>query len=250
VIDFEPVARFGILMVRPGMLMMLAPGLGGNYTPAKVKVGLTVLLALALMPAVPAASTDLGLTLAIAREVAIGMSLAFVARALIVSAEFAGVLAGQQIGFSYGATVDPASGVSHTVVATLYGTLATITFLAINGHHMLLRALAASYERMPIGSGQVDGSLVASVNHILALVFTIGVRLAAPIVIVMLIVEVGVGIISRTAPALSTMVIGFPLRLLIGLAVLAVVIAAVPSVMTGAIEHVIELALETAAAFR
>jgi flagellar biosynthetic protein FliR len=60
-----------------------------------------------------------------------------------------------QMGFSYGATVDPQSGVRSTMLATLYGSLATLAFLGINGHHMLLRALTASYQGVPIGAGQI-----------------------------------------------------------------------------------------------
>jgi flagellar biosynthetic protein FliR len=252
VIDLTPVLRFGLLLVRPGMVVMAAPGFGGLYTPPHVKVGLTALIAFGLLPTVqvPATGGDVGLSLMIAREVAIGMSLALVTRALIVAAEFAGHLSGFQIGFSYGATVDPTSGVRNTMLASLYGLLALLTFLAVNGHHALLRALADSYARLPIGGGDVHDSLPAAVTQIFALVFTVGVRLAAPIVIVVLIVELGVGLISRTAPALSAMVIGFPLRIVIGLAVLAVVVAAIPGVISSLVERVIALAMQTAAAFR
>ena len=83
----------------------------------------------------PRALPEVSLALVIAREVAIGLSLAFVLRALIAGAEFAGHLSGQQIGFNYGATIDPQSGVRNNMLATLYGSLATLGFLAINGHH-------------------------------------------------------------------------------------------------------------------
>jgi flagellar biosynthetic protein FliR len=251
VIDFTPIARFGLLLVRPGMLVMVAPGLGGTYTPPQVKIGLTVLLAIALAPVVRMPTGgDVGLMLVVAREVAIGMSLAIVTRALIAAAEFAGHLSGFQIGFSYGATVDPSTGVRNTTVAALYGMLAVLTFLGVNGHHALLRALSDSYVWLPIGAGDVNESLLASVRQIFALVFNVGVRLAAPIVVVLLIVELGVGLIARTAPSLSMMVIGFPLRVGIGLAVLAVVVTTVPGVIGSLVERVIRLALETAAAFR
>ncbi|MGH9311041.1 MAG: flagellar biosynthetic protein FliR [Vicinamibacterales bacterium] len=250
-IDLTPVARFGLLLVRPGMLVMVAPGFGGTYTPPHVKVGLTVLVAVALAPVVQLPQGgDIGLLLVVAREMAIGMSLALVTRALIAAAEFAGHLSGFQIGFSYGATVDPSTGVRNTMLATLYGLLAVLAFLGVNGHHALLRALADSYVGMPIGAGDLNESLLASVNRIFALVFTVGVRLAAPIVVVLLIVELGVGLIARTAPSLSMMVIGFPLRVALGLAVLAVVVTTVPGVVASTIEGVIRLALETAAAFR
>ncbi len=251
-IDLTPVARFALLLVRPGMLVMVAPGFGGVYTPPQVKIGITILIAIGLLPSVPLPPTgsDLSATVMIAREILIGLSLGFVTRALIVGAEFAGHLSGFQMGFSYGATVDPSTGARHTMLATLYGLLALLTFLGVNGHHALLRALAFSFEKMPIGAGAVNEGMVGAVGSILALVFTVGVRLAAPIVVVVLIVELAVGLIARTAPSLSTMVIGAPLRLIVGMAILATMIAIVPGVVSSTVERVIEIAIQTAAAFR
>jgi flagellar biosynthetic protein FliR len=251
-IDLAPVLRLGVLLVRPGMVVILAPGLGGPYAPALVKVGLTVMIAIALLPAVQVAPIrgELSLTVTLAREVAIGLALALVTRALISAAEFAGHLAGFQIGFSYGATIDPATGVRHTMLASLYGLLAVFAFLAVNGHHHVLRALVYSYQALPVGGGDVDRSLVASVAHTFGLTFTTAVRLAAPVVIVLLIVEVGVGLISRAAPAMSALAIGYPVRLVIGLGVVAALVGTVPSVIASLVERAIALALAMAGAFR
>lgn len=251
-IDFSPLAHFALLLVRPGMLVMFAPGLGGLAVPAPAKVGLTVLLALVLFPSVPMPRGDVNavLTTIVAREAVIGLAIASTLRALITGVEFAGFLTGYQLGFSYGATVDPVNGVNNTLLASTYGMLATLAFLGINGHHMLLRALAASYSGLPVGMGEVHPSLVTAVREVLALVFTVGARLAAPVVIVLLIVELAVGLISRTSPALGFTVIGYPLRLVVGLFVLGAIIHTVPGVTAALSEGVITLALRTASAFR
>jgi flagellar biosynthetic protein FliR len=250
--DFSVVARFALLLVRPGMIVSIAPGIGGAYMPAHVKVGLTVLIALGLLPSVviPAGAGSVPMLVLIAREAAIGLSLAFVVRLLIAGAEFAGHLAGYQIGFSYGATIDPQSGVRSTMLATLYGSLATLAFLAINGHHMLLRALTASYVGVPMGAGQIDASIVRMVSEMLGLVFIVGTRLAAPIVIVLLIVELGIGLISRSSPSLTFMVIGYPIRIIVGLFLIGVLIPTVPAVTSSLLETVVVMAARAAAAFR
>jgi flagellar biosynthetic protein FliR len=249
--DFAVIARFGLLLVRPGMVVMITPGLGGAHIPPTVKLGLTVMLALGLLPSV---STDVvagsSLTAIIAREVAIGLSLAFVIRALIAGAELAGHLSGFQIGFSYGATIDPQSGVRNNMLAALYGLLATLAFFAINGHHMVLRALAASYAALPIGGGAIHESLVGSVRDMLGLVFLIGTRIAAPIVIVLVVVEIAVGLISRSSPSLSFMVIGYPIRILIGLLLLAALVPVIPAVTNSMLDTALVMAAGTAAAFR
>ena len=250
--ELTPVVRFALLLVRPGMVVMLAPGIGGRQIPAMVKVALTVLLALGLLPAVemPAEVGASGLMMVVLHEVAIGLALAFVLQALVAGAELAGHLSSYQIGFSYGATIDPTSGVRSTVLVSLYGMLATLAFFAVNGHHSLLRALSRSYAGLPIGAGQISESLVVSVRDILALVFNVGLRLAAPVLIVLVIVELAIGLISRSAPSLTFMVIGYPIRTALGLLVVAALIYTVPAVTTSMLESTLMLAGRTAAAFR
>ena len=251
-IDLAVVERFALLLVRPGMIVAIAPGIGGAHLAPQVKIGLTVLLALGLLPsvAVPREIPDVTLALTVAREAAIGLSLAFVLRALIVGAEFAGHLSGQQIGFSYGATIDPQSGVRNNMLAILYGSLATLGFLAINGHHAVLRALAESYVGLPIGAGHLNGSIVGAVRDILALVFIVGARLAAPIIVVLLVVEVAVGLISRASPALSFMVIGYPIRLIVGLMLVAALVPTIPAVTNSLLGTVLMTGADLARAFR
>jgi flagellar biosynthetic protein FliR len=249
--DLSAIARFGILLVRPGALILVAPGLGGQTVPMLARIGLTMLLALALAPAVPLPSgPDAGLGVVVAREFAIGLALGLAARALVAGAELAGHIASQQIGFSYAATIDPDGGARNTALASLYGLLAIFTWLAIDGHHLLLRALHASYTQIPIGAGAVDGSLLGSIRELLALVFVTGVRLAAPVVGVLLLVEIGLGVISRTAPALNFFVIGYPVRLVIGLAVVALSIATVPGLTRALLERVVSAALTMAGTLR
>jgi flagellar biosynthetic protein FliR len=154
------------------------------------------------------------------------------------------------MGFSYAATVDPASGVRNSVVATLFGMLAVLTFLGVNGHHAILRALATSYRELPIGVGGVDPSLLMSVRDLLGLVFVVGARLAAPIVVVLVIVELAFGLISRSAPSMNIMSVGYPARLLLGLVVLGLVVAAVPRVVVGFLDPALLLGTRLAAAFR
>jgi flagellar biosynthetic protein FliR len=252
VIDLAVVIKFGLLLVRPGMLVIVAPMLGGTFAPAPVKVAITVLLALVLAPTVPvpALASDVSLTLLIAREVVIGLSLGLAVRSLIAAAELGGHLGGYQIGFSYAATVDPVSGVRNSVITSLYGLLAVLAFFAVNGHHQILRAMVASYEGLPIGGGHVDASILTGVRQILGLIFTVGVRLAAPLVLVLLIVELAVGLVSRSAPSLNFMIVGYPVRLVVGLLVLAATVGTVPQVIASVVEGTIDLGLNLAAAFR
>jgi len=251
-VDLTPLALFGVLLVRPGMIVAMAPAFGGAFMPVRAKVALTVLIAVALVPSVriPPPAGDIGLTLVLMREAAIGMSLAFMVRALIAGTELAGHLASQQIGFSYAGIIDPTTGAQNNAVTWLYGMVATMTFLGLNGHHEVLRALAASYSGLPIGAGHVDAALLTGIREAFGLVFIVGVRLAAPIVLVLLVVELAVGLVSRTAPSLNFMIIGFPLRLIIGLIVLGVIVGAVPQVTGSLLDRTVAMSGRLAAAFR
>ncbi len=252
-LDLTPLARFGFLLIRPGMVLVLAPGIGGVAVPAQAKIALTAFIAVALLPVVTIPAGDGGALVPaiIAREIVIGMSLGFAVRTLVAGAELAGHLSGFQMGLSYAAAVDPLNGVQNPILATFFGMLATLGLLAINGHHMMLQALAMSYSRLPIGMGGVNGDgLLEAVRDLLALVFGVGARLAAPIVVVLLVVEVGVGLISRAAPSLNFMIVGYPVRLLIGLLLLAALVGTVPAVTNAMAESAILLATRTAAVFR
>jgi flagellar biosynthetic protein FliR len=250
--ELSVLSRLAVLLVRPGVVVALAPTFGGLYASGQIKVGLTFLLAIGLLPSVvvPQAITAPQLAGLIAHEVAIGLALGLAVRALVAGVEFAGHLSGHQMGLTYNATVDPSTGARHTVVTTMFNMLAVLTLFAIDGHHTILRALASSYAGLPIGDGGVNASLLTSVRDTFALVFITAVRLSAPIVVVLLIVEIVIGFISRVAPALSFMVIGYPVRMIVGLFVLGLVVATVPGIVTSLTGRTIRLGLETAAAFR
>ena len=217
-----------------------------------MRIGLAIVVAVLLLPAVPPetyASTS-SLFLVVAREMAIGLVMALALRAVLAGAELGGHLTGSQLMLSYGSVVDPQGGVRSNLVANLYGNLALVTFLLMNGHHALLRALAASYTAIPIGEGSIGASLAGTVIQLLGIVFVLGARLAAPIVVVMLLVEVGTAIMARVAPSLNLLAVAPPIRVAVGLLAMAAMVPLVPSVVRAAASGVGDLALRAAGAFR
>jgi len=252
VIDLAPLMRLGILVVRPGMLVAMSPAFGGAFAPVRVKTGLVVLIAIALAPsaAVPLLIDPLPIALVLAREAAIGLALALALRVLIAGAEAAGSLIGFQMHLSYGATIDPQSGVRNPVLSVMYSNIALMTFFSIDGHHAFLRALRQSYADLPVGAGHIGASLPGDVARMLGFVFTLGLRLAAPVVIVLLLMETALALLARSAPALNPMGVGAPVRLIVGFLVLAVVVPTVAGLVAGTAGSIVQMATHAAQAFR
>jgi flagellar biosynthetic protein FliR len=253
VTDFSVVVRIAVLLVRPGILIGTTSVFGAGFAPTPVRLGLLGLIALVLMPvvALPATLTPAAITLITLRETLIGLALTLSVRLVLAGAEFAGQLAGFQLGFSYASLVDPQSGARNSVMSVLYGTLTLFIFLLIDGHHAMLRALAASYDAMPIGPWHVETSTIAGiVARMLGLVMVLGVQLAAPVILVLMIVELVLGMMARTMPALNLMVSAAPVRLLIGLIAVMATLQVIPSVVHATVKPALELAAHLAAAFR
>jgi flagellar biosynthetic protein FliR len=180
----------------------------------------------------------------------IGLALGLAVRVIVAIAEGAGQLTGYQVGLSYGAMLDPQSGVRNSTLAVLYTNLTLVLCLVIGVHHEVFRALLASYGALPIGIGSVDATVGAIVARLLGMVFSGALRLAAPVIAVLIIVEVMMGLMSRAAPSLNLLVIGAPLRLPVGLLVVAASLVALPSLIRSLWPAALELAAAAAHAFR
>lgn len=251
-IELTAIERLGLLLVRPGALLMTAPVFGGTFAPPMVRVGLLLLLTLTMAPIVPLPPTlgGTGTTLIAARELLIGLALAFSVRILVAGAELAGHLAGFQIGYAYASLVDPQSGVRNGVLSALYANVTLMVFLGVNGHHHMLQALVASYGALPLSGGAwaAEGDLSTLVARTLGTIFVLGARLAAPVVFVLFVVEVALGLLSRGAPQLNLMVNAAPVRLTVGLVVLAATVAVLPDIITSAMVPALKLAARLAGA--
>ncbi len=250
--DFDAWAGFSVLLVRPGALVMTTPLFGTPFAPATVRLGLTGLFAFAVAPvvAVPDVTAVSTMTWVVAREMAIGLALGLAVRILVAVGEGAGQLAGYQVGLSYGAMIDPQSGVRNSTLAILYTNLTLVLCLLLGAHHEVIRAWLASYQALPIGVGSVDSGLGIVVARVLGFIFAGALRLAAPVIAVLMVVEVMMGLMSRAAPSLNLLVVGAPLRLPIGLLVVAASLAAMPTLISRLLPRALELATAAAGAFR
>jgi flagellar biosynthetic protein FliR len=238
-------AMFLFPLARILAVFSVAPVLGNSAVPARVRIGLGVLITLAVAPALaplPAINPGSGVGLVIfAEQIIIGLAIGFVVRLVFASIDLAGDLVDLQMGLGFANYYDPQMPSSSTLTSQLFGIMATLIFLALNGHLLLLTALTESFRWLPIGgTGPSTGvlqSLVAQGSRM----FAIGLLFSLPMVAAMLITNLTFGVLTRAAPQLNIISIGFPLTVSVGLVVLTVALPTIGALMARLLMEWVEL---------
>ncbi len=218
------IASFFWPFVRMLALVSTAPILGEKSVPRQIKVALSVLLAvvvaptLGAMPQVPLVSSA-GIWI-VMQQVLIGVAMGFSMRAVFAIVQAAGDYVGLQMGLSFAAFFDPTSGGQTQVVARLLNLLALLIFLSVDAHLLLILTLVESFSVLPISGAGLSAAgwwvLVLAGGNI----FTGGLMLALPIVATLLAINLAMGILNRASPQFSIFAVGFPITLLVGMAML------------------------------
>lgn len=213
-------ASIGWPFVRILAFISTEPVLGNRSVPFRVKIGVSLLIALLVAPAVSTPASievvsGFGL-LILAQQILVGVAMGFTARIVIAAAEMAGQMAGLQMGLGFAVFFDPDNSGQVPVVAQFYGLIATLTLLATNGHHLILQALAESFRVLPITAEPLSAVGFRTVVYWGTKIFEMGVMMSLPIVGALLVANVGLGILTRAAPQLNIFAVGFPVTLSLG----------------------------------
>jgi flagellar biosynthesis protein FliR len=223
---------FGILLlfVRTGSALLLLPGFGEPYVLGRFRLLLGLLLALTLagplgpsLPDMPA--EPLALARLIGTEALLGLFLGGAARLLFAALHVAGTVIAYQSGLAAASMFDPNEATQGTLTGNFLTTTALVLLFLVDGHHMLLQALAASYAGLPAGVALPLGDMADLFARLLNEAFAIGVRIAAPLVLVSLLMYLGMGILNRLMPAFQVFFIALPLQILIAFATLMMSLA-------------------------
>jgi len=207
-------------------LVAAAPLFGHASVPNQVKVLLGVLLALIIAPTVPAMPAIDPMSYAglliLVQELLIGLAMGFAMRLVFAAIEYAGELASNVMGFSFASFFDPTTQGRSAAISQFLSMVATMAFLAVNAHLVLLAALSESFTSLPISSSPI--SLVAPLElaRLGSRIFSAGLQLSLPILAALLITNVALGILTRAAPQLNIFGIGFPITLGVGMLTLSV----------------------------
>lgn len=205
-------------------VMATAPIFSHNTIPNRIKLGIGIVFTLIIMPTLPPLPqfeifSFQGL-LILVQQLVIGLAIGFSMRLVFAAVDLAGQLIGMSMGLGFATFFDPQSQGQSTAVNQFLILLAMLIFLSLNGHLMIVTAMANSFITMPIAIG---GSGINPMKIALwgETIFSAGLLLALPVVAALLITNMALGILTRTAPQLNLFGIGFPITLSIGFLVLA-----------------------------
>ena len=211
-----------LLFARVGGIFTTAPVLSSRRVPIPIKAGLAFLTAALLVPVTPRLAGQvpvalLPFTAVVIKELAIGMTIGFIAHMLISAFQMAGELADLQAGFGFASLFDPTFGGRSSILSHFQGLLAWVIFLGINGHHVLIAAVADSVNALPLGISGVGPLAARDVVELSAHLFPIVLRVAAPITGAVLLADIALGMIGRTIPQMNILVLGFPVKMALAL---------------------------------
>jgi flagellar biosynthetic protein FliR len=205
-------------------LLMVAPIFGHRAVPARVKIGLGVFITLIVSPALPpmpnvGLGSWHGLHILI-QQMLIGLAIGFTMRVAFAAIEAAGEIVGLQMGLGFASFFDPQSAGQTLVVSRFFNLLAMLVFLAVNGHLLLLGVLTDSFQSLPISTQPLAAAGFHNVAAFGSSVFAVGLQLALPLIAILLMTNLALGILTRSAPQLNIFAIGFPITLGVGLIML------------------------------
>jgi len=222
-LEFE---KLLLLIMRVGGILIVAPIFSHRSIPSILKIGLIILISLIILPTISATKTNLppdmlGLSVVLAKEIAAGLAIGFTAQLLFIGVQFAGDLIGLQMGFGIVNVMDPNSEAQVPLIGQYQIVLATLIFLALDGHHMVLSAISSSLHAVPLGQVNFTGTTADLIIRGGVNTLAHGIKLGAPCIVTLFLLDVAMGVVARTVPQMNIFIVGFPLKIGGGLLMLS-----------------------------
>lgn len=216
--------QFLFAMLRIGAFLIASPLFGSRFVPLPIRIVFSVALAVAVMsvaqvPPVEELTNSIAVAIALT-EIAIGLSAGLVLTILFGAAALAGDRIASTAGLGFAAQMDPNAGGQTPVVSQIFTLFLLAIFLSLDGHLLVLRLVIDSYATLPIGGAIQSGAMLTAGLEAATQMFTFGMILMLPVVTVLLIVNVVIGVITRSAPQMNIFSFGFPLTMMTAIALL------------------------------
>ena len=227
-ITTEQIMGFLLVFARVGAWVWLTPPFGGGFLPPLVRVMAGLAFAVPMTPAAIAVSGGISLEpgdllLQFALQIVIGVALGLVCLILLSAVQSAGALIDVASGFSLAAAYDPMMQQQSAVISKAYQLIAGVLILVSGAYLILFAGFAKTFEVLPIGNGLSTAATASTLTEALSVFFVAVLQIAGPIVAVLLLADIGLGLLTRVAPTINIFVLSFPVK--IGLTLLLVGIA-------------------------
>lgn len=238
------IASFLWPFIRILAMLATAPVFDNRTVQRRTRVGLAALIAILMMPLLPAPPV-LGSAQAIPvliQQILIGVGMGFSMRLVFAAFEMAGDLLGLQMGLAFAQFIDPARGMQTPLIGSFLGVLASLVFLVIDGHLLVIAAVVQSFELIPISANL---TVINSQNIAMAggIMFMLALQIALPVMAAVLISNIVLGILARAAPQLNVMSIGFSITIGVGLWILWVSLPYFIAGIDGAIGRLLSISV-------
>jgi flagellar biosynthetic protein FliR len=232
-------------MVRVGAAFVAAPVFGAVSVPLPVRVtlsGAIAVLALGTTPiAVPTDVVSLTTFLAIGAEVLVGLTIGFILQIAFAAPLVASELIGTSMGIGFAAAVDPQNGQPSPAIGQFLSTLLTLLFLSVDGHLVLVDLIVRSYVALPPGAAWLAPEQLRAIAFFGGYAFLAGLLLALPVGFLLLCLNLVVGMLSRSAPALNLFAVGLPASLAVGVIAMFVAMPAMGDYMLVIVDEALKL---------
>lgn len=223
IFDYNPVTvlSFILTMTRVSIIMFMLPVFNTNNIPMLVKGSITIIFTLGVWPHLSLSGQYMpphpfDMVLMLLGEVFIGLVLGMAVNFLFMGIQSGGELLGFQMGFTMINFADPLTGNNTGITAFFLWMTSILTFLALDGHLYMIKGFAASFSILPPGALYISDNLLWEVLDLSAQVFVLALKIAAPVMIAIFLVEAALGLVARTSPQIHIMEFGFPIKIGVG----------------------------------
>ncbi len=243
IFNFNPsdLMSFYLTFFRVSIVLFMLPFFGSNSIPNMLKAALTVVLTIAIWPAISfdgslMPSNPYNIALMIFGELVLGLTLGIIINVVFSAIQTGGNFIGVHMGLSMVNVLDPMTGVNEAVTAHFLYMCSILVFLSLNGHLYLISGLVDSFKYIPPGQIFINETLVNQIMTISTELFVLAVKVASPIIASVFVVDLALALISKMAPQMNVLMLGFPLKIMVGFYFLSMVFT-VLSIFIGDFVH-------------
>jgi len=231
---------FVLVVFRLAGMMLFAPLFGSARVPRRVKGMLVLVLAMGVMGGmkekVNLPDNTWQLAAAIGGEMMFGLAMGMILSLVFIATQWAGEMIGQQMGLNLGSVFDPQFGGQGSVLGDMYFMLTLVVFLTVGGHRSMLEGVRDSFEKLPLLTVGIDRPLFDTLTGLLGGATVLAVRLAAPMLVTMLIVDLVLGLIGKSMPQMNVMSAGLTLRSVVGMVIVIAGLALTSAVIRDSVK--------------